>query len=70
MKDTVRGAVRSKTIWLNVALAVLSGLELMGAHISALLGPQWAAALVMVGALTNIALRAYTTQALADKAGG
>lgn len=68
MNDTLRGAVRSKTIWINVGLAVLSGLELMGSHITALLGPKWAAGLVMVGALTNIALRAYTVEALAEKA--
>lgn len=68
MNETLRGAARSKVIWLNVFLAALSGLELMGSHITTLLGPKWASGLVMVGALTNIALRAYTTQALADKA--
>lgn len=67
MNPTLRGAVRSKTVWLNVFLAALSGLELMGAHISTLLGPQWAAGLVMVGSLTNIGLRAYTSSSLADK---
>jgi hypothetical protein len=70
MNPTVKGAVRSKTIWLNVALATLGGLELMGSQITTLLGPEWAAALVMLGALVNIALRVYTTQALAEKAGG
>ena len=67
MNDTLRGAARSKTIWINVLLAALSGLELMGSHITTLLGPKWAAGLVMVGALVNIGLRAYTTQALAAK---
>ncbi len=70
MKATIAGAVRSKTIWVNVFLAALSGLELMGSHITTLLGPQWAAGLVMFGALVNIGLRAYTTQALAEKGGG
>lgn len=64
MNPTVRGVVISKTIWLNVFLAVLSGLELMGSNITTLLGPKWAAGLVMVGAITNVALRAYTTQSL------
>ena len=67
MKDTIRGAVRSKTVWINVSLAALSGLELMGSHITVLFGQKWAAGLVMFGALTNIALRAYTTMSLAEK---
>lgn len=70
MTPTLRGAVRSRTIWLNIALAAISGLELMGAHITTLLGPKWAAGIVMVGALTNIALRTYTTSSLAERAGG
>ncbi len=67
MNDTIRGAIRSNTIRLNVLLALLSGLELMGSHITVLFGPKWAAGLVMFGALTNIALRAYTTMSLAEK---
>ncbi len=67
MKDAIRGAVRSKTIWLNVGLALLSGVELMGSHITVLFGPKVAAAVLLFGAVSNIALRAYTTQALADK---
>ena len=67
MNPTLRGALASKTIWINVGLAVLSGLELMSSHITTLLGPKWAAALVMLGALTNVGLRAYTTMSLADK---
>ncbi len=67
MNPTVRGVVISKTIWINVFLAALSGLELMGAHISTLLGPKWAAGLVMVGSLTNIGLRAYTTMSLTER---
>ena len=67
MNPTLRGAVRSKTVWLNVLLTTFSGLELMGSHITTLLGPQWAAGLVMAGAITNIALRTYTQQTLAEK---
>jgi len=67
VKDTLRGAVRSKTVWINVALAALSGLELMGSHITTLLGPQWAAGIVMFGALTNLVVRAYTSETLSEK---
>lgn len=66
-KALIRGALSSKTVWINVGLAVLSGLELMSSHITTILGPKWAAGLVMVGALTNIGLRAYTSMSLADK---
>lgn len=68
MNETVAGALRSKTIWLNTILTVLGGLELMGAHLTTLLGPKWAAGLMMFGSLLNIGLRFYTTQALAAKA--
>lgn len=67
MKDTLRGAVRSKTVWINVGLAVLSALELMGSHITELLGSKWSAGIVMAGALTNVVIRAYTSQTLAEK---
>lgn len=67
MNPTFRGVLISKTIWINVGLAVLSGLELMSSQITTLLGPKWSAGLVMVGALTNVALRAYTTQSLAQR---
>lgn len=67
MKATVRGVVISKTVWLNVGLAVLSGMELMSSNLTTLLGPRWAAGIVMVGALTNVGLRAFTTMSLTEK---
>lgn len=67
MNPTLRGALASKTIWINIALTVLSGLELMSSHITTLLGPRWAAGLVMVGALTNIGLRAATSMSLFER---
>lgn len=63
----IKGALKSKTIWWNVALALLGGLELIGSHLTTLFGAQVAAAVLAVGAMTNIALRVITTQALADK---
>jgi hypothetical protein len=67
MNPTIRGVVISKTIWLNVALAVLSGMELMSSNLTTLLGPKWAAGIVMLGAITNVGLRAYTTMSLTEK---
>jgi hypothetical protein len=63
----LQGALKSKTVWWNVLLAVLGGLELMGGHMTVLWGQEVAAAILMVGAMTNLALRAVTTQALSEK---
>lgn len=68
MNPTLKGAVRSKVIWLNVALAVFSAIELMGAHLTTLWGPKVAAGVMFGGSLLNVALRAYTVESLADKA--
>jgi hypothetical protein len=65
-----KGALKSKTVWFNVLLAVLGGLELMGAHLTTLWGPQVAAAIMLSGAVANLALRAVTTESLREKAGG
>jgi hypothetical protein len=62
-----QGALKSKTVWWNVLLAVLGGLELMGGHMTVLWGQEVAAAILMVGALANLVLRAVTTQALSEK---
>jgi hypothetical protein len=63
----IKGAIKSKTVWWNVLLAVLGGLELVGGHMTVLWGQEVAAAILMVGALANLVLRAMTTQALAEK---
>lgn len=69
MIPTIKGAVRSKTIWLNVALAVFSAVELAGGHLTTLVGPKWTAGILFVGSIINVALRAYTTTSLAEKGG-
>lgn len=66
----IRGVLRSRTIWFNVLLAILGSLELMGAHLTTLFGSQVAAAIMLTGAVCNLALRAVTTQSLAEKSGG
>jgi hypothetical protein len=63
----LKGALKSKTVWWNVLLAVLGGLELMGGHMTVLWGQEVAAAVLMVGALANLVLRSVTTQALSEK---
>jgi hypothetical protein len=63
----LQGALKSKTVWWNVLLAVLGGLELVGGHMTVLWGQEVAAAILMVGALANLVLRTVTTQALSEK---
>ena len=63
----LQGALKSKTVWWNVLLAVLGGLGLVGGHMTVLWGQEVAAAILMVGAMTNLVLRAVTTQALSEK---
>jgi hypothetical protein len=63
----LQGALKSKTVWWNVLLAVVGGLELVGGHMTVLWGQEVAAAILMVGALANLVLRAVTTQALSEK---
>jgi hypothetical protein len=63
----LKGALKSKTVWWNVLLAVLGGLELIGAHLTTLFGAQVAAAVLAAGAMANIASRAITTQPLSAK---
>jgi len=63
----LQGALKSKTVWWNVLLAVLGGLELIGSHMTVLWGQEVAAAILMVGALANLVLRAITTQPLSEK---
>jgi len=68
MNATVRGAARSKMIWLNVALAAFSAIELASANLTTLFGPKVTAGILLAGSLLNVILRALTTQALAEKA--
>ena len=63
----LQGALKSKTVWWNVLLAVVGGLELVGGHMTVLWGQEVAAAILMVGALANLVLRTVTTQALSEK---
>ena len=66
----LKGALKSRTVWFNVLLALLGSLELMGAHLTTLFGAQVAAAIMLTGAVANLALRTVTTQSLQEKGGG
>ena len=66
----LKGALKSKTVWFNVLLAILGGLELMGAHLTTLFGAQVAATIMLTGAMANLVLRTITTQSLQEKGGG
>jgi hypothetical protein len=63
----IKGALKSRTVWFNVLIAMLGSLELFGAHLTTLFGTQVAAAILLAGGLANLALRAVTTQPLSEK---
>ena len=62
-----KGALKSRTVWFNVLLAILGGLELLGAHLTTLFGAQVAATIMLTGAMANLVLRALTTKPLSEK---
>jgi hypothetical protein len=63
----LKGALKSKTVWFNVLLALLGSLELMGAHLTTLFGAQVAATIMLLSAMANLGLRALTTKPLSEK---
>ena len=66
--QTLKGALKSKTVWWNVLLALLASLEMFAGNLTVLFGQNVAASILLVGAMCNLVLRVVTTQALADKA--
>jgi len=64
---TLKGALRSKTVWWNILLAFLASLEMFAGNLTILFGQQVAASILLVGAMANLVLRVVTTQALAEK---
>lgn len=61
------GALKSKTVWFNVAVALLGYLEVNQALVSQWVGPQNLGHAMMAIALGGIILRTVTTSALSDK---
>jgi Na+/H+ antiporter NhaD/arsenite permease-like protein len=65
--DMLKGALKSKTVWWNVLLALLASLEMFAGNLTVLFGQDVASSILLVGALANLVLRTITTQALAEK---
>lgn len=64
---TLKGALRSRTVWWNILLALLASLEMFAGNLTVLFGQDVAASILLIGALCNLVLRTVTTQALVDK---
>lgn len=65
--DTLKGALRSKTVWWNVFMAFLASMELFASNLTTLFGQEVAAAVLLLGSMVNIFLRTVTTTALEEK---
>jgi hypothetical protein len=65
--NLLKGALKSKTVWWNILLALLASLEMFAGNLTTLFGQQVAASILLVGAMANLVLRVVTTQALQDK---
>lgn len=60
--NTLKGAMRSKTVWFNLVMLVLLGSELVNSQYP--LDPK---VLALIAGFGNLALRFITTGSLADK---
>jgi hypothetical protein len=65
--DTLKGALKSKTVWWNVFMAFLASMELFASNLTILFGQEVAAAVLLLGSMVNIFLRTVTTTALEEK---
>lgn len=63
MSSTLLGALKSKTVWLNGLTAVVEAAN----YVTPFIPPQHHAAFAAGVAITNVALRAITTQPLSEK---
>lgn len=67
-RKALRGAARSRIVWINMGLAVLSAVELSSSHLTTLFGAKVTAAILLAGSIVNVVLRFVTTQSLVEKA--
>jgi len=65
--DTLKGALKSKTVWWNMFMAFLASMELFASNLTTLFGQEVAAAVLLLGSMVNIFLRTVTTTALEEK---
>jgi hypothetical protein len=63
----MNGALKSKTMWFNAAIAVVGVLEMQQAVLTQYVGPQNIGAVMMGLAVIGALLRVITTSALSDK---
>jgi hypothetical protein len=47
--STLKGALKSKTVWWNILLALLASLELFAGHLTVLFGQSVASAVLLLG---------------------
>ena len=66
MKDIIKGAERSKTIWFAAFVVVFGFLNENITQLKSFFGDNYGLVFVLVGAV-NILLRIYTSTSLADK---
>ena len=65
--STLKGALKSRTVWWNIFLGLLASLEMFASHLTTLFGQNVAAAVLMAVAMINLALRTVNTQALNEQ---
>jgi hypothetical protein len=47
--STLKGALKSKTVWWNILLALLASMELFAGHLTVLFGQSVASAVLLLG---------------------
>lgn len=67
MNDSLRGAIRSKMIWLGLALTVFGFLQTQSEVLAKVIPEEWLGVVNMLFGLAVVVLRFLTTDALAEK---
>ena len=67
MKQGMRGAIRSKTMWLALGLAILGAAYDNFSYIQGILDPRWYGVLLMLIGIAVAVLRVFTSLPLDEK---
>lgn len=67
MKRYLRGAMRSKSIWLSALVAIFGGLEMYYPYLERNIDPKYYGPIFFGIGMTGIVLRIATKQSLEDK---